>query len=151
MIEFWFSYSIFRHTREQTIWAIAELFPLNGEVWPKEPDKYITDEFDKESKKWIKVERKSSYIDIKGNTINILAPFIKAKDIYGEIIDRLETTGEAGEALVDEIQKGGITDYEGLSRPAQRALNFISGWRRKSPTYTYSQWKATQKKRGNLP
>ena len=56
-----------------------------------------------------------------------------------EVDSRLETTGEAGEALGDEII-GGIPDYEGLSRQAKRALNYISGWRRRKSTY--GMWKS---------
>ena len=144
MIE-WYGYGTFRHTREQTIWAIRELFPLRGELWPKEPDEYITEEFHKDTNKWVKVQRKSTYIDLQGRKgLNILAPYIKAKDIYIEITDRLETTKDSGEALVHEIQHG-LDDYELLSPPAKRALNYISGWRRRK--MNYASWRKTNRYR----
>ena len=71
-------------------------------------------------------------------------------ELYAEISGRLKTTGDAGEALIDEIQNWHenlpvtVGDYRieywQLSRPAQKAVNYISGAKRRRQTF--SQWKA---------
>ena len=74
-------------------------------------------------------------------------------ELYAELTSRLKTTGDAGEALIDEIQHwhrhlpSTVGDYRiepwQLSRPAQKALNYISGHRQRSQTF--SEWKADKK------
>ncbi len=111
----------------QMIWLIASLPELKEFRWPV-----------------------ADYLDDNGvtKTLSYQANFETTSLFIAEVEIRLKTTGEAGEALVDEIQSG-ITEYEGLSRPAKRALNYISGFRRRRQTYP--EWKHTQKKRGKLP
>jgi hypothetical protein len=63
--------------------------------------------------------------------------------VTAEFDKRMEALPEdAREALIDEVQ-GGIRDYRFLSRPAKRALAYISGRRRRRQTY--AQWRAHQK------
>lgn len=118
----WFTYEEIRNCPYQVIWIIenARIFLLGD--WPDCPDG-------------------SRHIDsaIKGGFSNE-AYFVKAVGIIAEVNKRLQTTGEAGEALVDEI-KAGIVYIDDLSRPAYRALMYVKGRRRKAPSYTYSQWK----------
>ena len=118
----WFSPSEIRFTREEMIWLITWLTLLQEGRWPPE-------------------HKETGYTGHQGSRGH-RAPFETPVQFAAEVDTRLKTTGEAGEALVDEIQSG-IVDYEGLSRPARRVLNYISGWRRRRQTY--SQWKATQK------
>lgn len=124
----WYSPGEIRFKRDEMIWLIAWLELLEKGQWPPE-------------------HKETGYTGSRG-TRGHRAPFENPSGFAGEVNYRLKTTGEAGEALLDEIQSS-ITDYEGLSRPAKRALNYISGWRRRKETY--SQWKATQKYRGILP
>ena len=112
-----------RYTRDQMLWGILHLSLLEVGDWPPE-------------------HKETGYVGSRGSR-NTKTKFLPAALFYAEITARLKTTGEAGEALVDEVQ-GGI-DYEGLSRPAKRALNYISGFRRRMQTY--SQWKRDYKKR----
>lgn len=79
---------------------------------------------------------------------NVKTKFLPAALFFAEITFRLKTTKEAGEALVDEVQSG--LEYESLSRPAKRALNYIAGWRRRR--LSYPKWKANQDwlKKGKL-
>lgn len=80
------------------------------------------------------------------------APYEAESVLWSELSARLWShgkTGEAGEALLDEVQKQQVQDYKYLSRPAQRALNYISGWRRK--LQNYSDWKAHQEKDKSIP
>jgi len=95
-------------------WGILHLRSLENGDWPSD-------------------HKDSGYTGSKGSR-HTKTKFLPAALFFVEITARLKTTGEAGEALVDEVQ-GGIEDYEGLSRPAQRALNFISGWRRRRMDY----------------
>jgi len=105
-------------------WGILNLNSLEEGNWP--PD-----------------HKETGYVGSQGSR-NTKTKFLPAALFFAEITFRLKTTGEAGEALVDEVQSG-ITDYEGLSGPAKRALNYISGFRRRKQTY--SQWKRDAKKR----
>lgn len=126
MNDLWFAPSAIVYSRPQMIWGIIHLDELETGLWPRDPKEtgYTEGSWQKNPSKH--------------------APFERAVDFHGEITMRLKTTGEAGEALVDEVQSG-ITYFEGLSRPAKRALNFISGWRRRRQTY--SQFRATKKNR----
>lgn len=72
-------------------------------------------------------------------TVQMIRPsWNSALNLKAEIDKRLETTKEAGEALLYEAQNG----YE-LSPPANKALEYISGWKRKK--IPYSVWKAQRK------
>ena len=114
-----------RFKRDEMIWLISWLPYMQEEgKWPPE-------------------YKETGYTGEKSNR-NSIASFEIPSEYIAEVTYRLKTTGEAGGALVDEIQ-GGITDYEGLSRPAKRALNYISGWRRRNQTYPL--WKADSKRR----
>ena len=113
----WYSPGKIRYTREEMMWGIAWLGLLEDGIWPPE-------------------HKETGYDDSHGSR-NTKTKFIPAALFYAEITERLKTTGEAGEALVDEIQ-GGV-EFEGLSRPAKRALNYISGWRRRK--LKYPKWK----------
>ena len=124
----WYSPGEIRFQREEMIWLISWLDLLSEGNWPPEG-------------------KDTGYTGYQKSKVH-KAPFETPAGYAAEVKSRLKTMGEAGEALVDEIQ-GGIMDYEGLCGPAQRALNYISGWRRRKETY--SQWKATRKKRGKLP
>lgn len=95
------------------IWLVNWLPVLKEGIWPPE-------------------HRETGYIGLPG-TKGHRAPFEDPAGFAGEVNIRLSTTGEAGEALVDEVQSG--LELEQLSRPARRALNYISGWRRRRLSY----------------
>ena len=107
-------------SREQCIFIIGFVFPLDKGCWPLESDD-------------------------SDPTRTFRASYEIVCCITGELWKRLETTGEAGEALIDEVQGyyrdiGKLPPYEFLSGPAKRVLCYVSGkWRRRQ---TYSQWKA---------
>lgn len=145
VIERWYSYGVFRFTREQIIWALQHKISFDNGEWPPCIGEFITDKYDKEQRKWVEVIKEAStYTEapIGKRQIKCEAYFAKPAIIIAEIEERLKTTHEAGEALIDEINAG-ITDIDSLSRPARRALNYISGWRRRK--LSYSLWKAQQK------
>jgi hypothetical protein len=121
----WWSPRDIVFNREQCIWLISEVLPLPAGTWPREP-------------------LESGYTEInQGKKTSHHAPFEQPCQVTAELLERLGSTKEAGEALVDEI-KYGFDRYEELSRPAQRVLNYMSGWRRRRQTY--SQWKRNKKR-----
>lgn len=124
MTDVWYSPSDIVYSRPQMMWGILYLDMLEIGDWPSE-------------------NRDTGYTGSQGSR-NTKTKFLPAALLYAEITARLKTTRDAGEALVDEIQSG-VSDYEGLSRPAQRALNYISGWRRRSQSY--SRWKTQRRYR----
>ena len=129
MKDSWHSPKSIIFTREQCIWIIGCVLPLEPGIWPPEPVESGYTGGDK----WAHSQR---------------APFESPCQITGELWARLSTTGEAGEALVDEIQYGVKDDrniyYEDLSRPARRVLNYISGVKRRRQSYP--EWKKYHKK-----
>ena len=125
MAKDWYSPGEIRFQRPEMIWLIEHLTELEDGRWPLDPSGVVAPE----GRTGLKAE----------------GHFVRPVQFAAEVNSRLSTTGEAGEALVDEIQAG-ILDYEGLSRPAQRALNYISGWRRRKQSYP--EWRATNKYRG---
>lgn len=126
MIVEWYSPAEIFFSREQCLWLVS--VALNG--WPPDP-------------------HESGYVG-EDKTPSHHAPYEAVCCIAAELEKRLETTGEAGEALIDESQSfyehyDRVIDYPLLSRPAKRALNYISGNRRRKQTY--AEWKAHQKQR----
>ena len=73
------------------------------------------------------------------------APFESSVLCAAVINQRLKTTGDAGKALVGEIQRGEIKDYDFLSSPAQEVMKYIRGKRNKKDTFP--QWRADKKRR----
>jgi hypothetical protein len=118
-----------RFSREQMIWLIEWLDVLEDGKWPPDP-------------------KETGYIDTPGGSGNksSRSPFETAAQIFAEVTDRLKQTGEAGVTLVWEIQHG-LEVYELLSPPAKRALNYISGWRRRR--MDFSSWMRQNRYRGN--
>ena len=104
--------------RQEIIWLIEHLNTLESGEWPVSP-----------------VE--SGYTEIRSPNRNHKAYFETPCQIAAELTWRLKRTGESGEILVWEIQHG-LDDYDLLSPPAKRALNYCSGWRRR--TQEYSKW-----------
>lgn len=118
MTEAYYKLGEIRFTRKQCIFLILHIETLELGNWPVNP-------------------LGSGYIDIplKSKRAKHEAHFTRPVEMAAEIKIRLRTTGDAGEALVDEIHAG-ITEFEDLSRPAKRAANYVSGWRRRRMSFT---------------
>ena len=71
--------------------------------------------------------------------IRIISPsWNHASNIWGELSLRLQRVSrDAREALLDETIQ--LDKYNYLSRPAARALHYISGWERKKTSFR--QWR----------
>ncbi len=138
----WFSYSVFRFTREQMIWGIQNRAFFNKSKWPPEPSEYETDKFDRKSKEWIKVWVKSGSVDIIGlKQLKGDANFVNPKTIWADVKLRLDKTKTDGKLLIKEIESMEWPSYEDLEYPESRcALDYISlfDFRDRPP---YSQWR----------
>jgi len=127
----WYSPGQIRYLRDDIIWMIAVVLPLDAGCWPPAPGNTINNP---ESQK----------------TPSHAAPFENPCCVEAELLQRIKMTGEAGEALVDEVLAG-IEHYQLLSRPAKRALNYISSGPKRRRTkdgrlITYAEWKRDRKK-----
>ena len=74
---------------------------------------------------------------------NQSAPFESISCVIAEIEARLKLCGDAGEALVDEAPYVDLIDK--LSRPARKALNYCSGWRRRRQSF--AKWRYDQNRK----
>ncbi|MDD4873374.1 MAG: hypothetical protein PHE15_00125 [Dehalococcoidales bacterium] len=131
MVEFYRPYQV-KYLRDDIIWVIANVLPLEAGEWPSEPAE-----------------------NCGGHKVNHSAPFETPGMIRAEIEYRLKLTKEDGETLVWEIQVGHTEDYRFLCPVAKKALNYIcSGVKRRNQTY--SEWlrdrktKQVTNKLGNL-
>ena len=137
MIDEWYSDGSYKHTKEQTLWALRMWEFFEDGVWPPEPAEYITDEYSKEAKGWVKVfKKKSAAVDapISEMVKRTDANFTEAKNISAEISLRLDRTGNGG-LLIAEVK----AEYIVLSDEAELILAYIKGWRRKKDSYI--DWK----------
>ncbi len=120
MTEVYYKPSEIRFSREQMLWLIEWLSVLKEGTWPPNPQGSGYTEI-------ASVQKSSSHH----------AGFETPCQFAAEIESRLKSTGESGEVLVHEVQHG-LDVYELLSPPAKKALNYISGWRRRSrPFYKW--------------
>ena len=144
----YFSYAVYRFTAEQIIWLIENMPSFDKGEWPVEPNEYITDKYNKETKKWEKVRKLSSFTDEPIGALRVRpeAYFVKPTVILAEVNWRLERTKRAGEVLVHEINSG-LNKYEFLSDYAKDALDYISGLRRRK--LSFADWGADKKRRKN--
>jgi len=107
------------------IWLIEHIVELGEGNWPDNPDG-------------------SNYVDLPIGSYRPKsgAYFTKPAEIVAEVMTRLNKTGEDGITLMEDIHSG-IRRYEDLKSVAKRALNYISGWRRRKSSYR--AWKSKQK------
>ena len=126
-MEEWYNYGEFNFKRDQILWALrnAELF---------------------RSGKWPPQNIESGYTDssIRRKGVKREPAFVKPEIIIAEIDWRIERTGVDGKLLLAEIQ----AEYELFSDEAWRALNYISGWKRKKMLYV--NWLKQRKHRNKV-
>ncbi len=124
----WYIYIEVRWCPYQVIYIIEHSEELLEGNWPDNPDSSgYTDPM-------IKLGYRSE------------AYFTKPEEIIAEVEYRLKTTGDAGDALVDEVLSGIVT-IDRLSRPARLALMYVKGKDQKSDTFP--QWRAKKNYRRN--
>ena len=82
-------------------------------------------------------------------SVSLKAKFLPAANFFSEITDRLKSTGSSGETLVWELQHN-TGEYNQLSPAARRALNYISGYRRRRQPFGRWLWEQDKKKTDNL-
>ena len=112
----YFSYGEIRFCRVQMIFLIEHIVELGEGSWPSRP-------------------YSSSYVDlpIRSRQFNDDAYFTKPTEMVAEVMSRLNRTVD-GSVLMEEIHSG-LTERYLLSPEARKALNYISGGRRKTLSY----------------
>ena len=112
----WFSYGEIRFCRTQMIFLIEHILELGEGSWPSSPDG-------------------SSYVDlpIRSRQFNQEAYFTKPTEMVAEVMSRLNRT-EDGSVLMEEIHSG-LCERHLLGKEARKALNYVSGWRRRTESY----------------
>lgn len=122
----WYSYEDIWFCEFQMLWLISHIGELSLQKWPQNP-----------------LENQDVEMPVNTRRMPNVAYFIKPSTILAELMWRLRRTGKDGETLMDEVLKAGIVSRELLSRHAQSALDYITGWRRKETPF--SVWKAKKK------
>ncbi len=119
----WYSPGQIRYLRDDIIWMIAAVLPLDAGQWPPEP--------------------KDSWYTGNQKTPSHSAPFEKPSVVRAEVEQRIGMTKSDGDTLVWEIQHG-YEYYELLCPAAKKALNYIcSGKKRRKQSY--AEWKSHRK------
>lgn len=121
----WYSPGQITFRREEMIFLIQSLPMLKEGYWPPNPlgSGYTEAPLSK------KVRHHKAYFEI-------------PEQFAYECEFRLEKTKSDGKILYWQLQAG-INDYEDLEPDAKTALNYISGWRRR--TSSYPIWKAKRR------
>lgn len=124
----WYSYAEIRWCPHQCLWALANRRTLESGRWVEKPERVEVGARGKGQKPG------EGY-------------FVKAVVILGEVMARLQTTGEDGAGLLKEVDQG--RDITTLSRAAFEVLRYISGYRRKK--LAYGAWRWQRGKRERVP
>ena len=105
--------------RSQFFFLIDNLEMMKEGIWPPNP-----------------AEGSGYREEIGKHQVSAHANFERPCQIVAECESRLVTCGDAGEALVDEIQNG-VEYYEYLTDDAKEALNYCSGWERRDVCFPF--------------
>ena len=122
MTDFWISPLRFSFGRDEILWLLEVVLPLPVGEWPPEP---------------------SSGYEGHNKQRSYHAPYEAVCLITGEVRARLKLTKIEGKLLVAEVQGGKC--LEELQPESRRALNFVSGFRRRHQSY--QSWKKQRKYR----
>ena len=127
----WYSPGQIRYLRDDIIWMIGQVLPLESGEWPPE-------------------QKESGYTGSQ-KTPSHAAPFENPAIVRAEVEQRIKMTKGDGVTLVWEIQKGGVEYYELLCPAAKRALNYICSGKKRRRTkdgrlITYAEWKRDRNK-----
>ncbi len=126
MAEPYYTPSQIRWLRDDVMWMIENVLPLDAGEWPPDP-------------------AESGYTGSQ-KLSSQSAPFEKASIVRAELEQRIKMTKADGETLVWEIQKGGVEYYDLLCPAAKNALNYItSGVKRREQSY--AEWLRNRKTR----
>jgi len=124
MIDDWYSYGQFKFNEFQMQWAINNLALLKTGYWVPPPEGY---------------GERVNHSTLKGE-----ASFVKPEIIAAEVESRLEMTGRDGDLCMLHYHNG-MAEYEiarlmnwdvwEVTRRIDRAMRYMSGWKRKKRTY----------------
>lgn len=118
-----FTYADIKFCRIQMLWLLLHLKELGEGQWPE--------------------SIKASDLPWVNKPLRSEGYFAKAAAIAGEVSWRLSKTGVDGKLLQAEVETG----HDELAYEARRALNFISGFRRRRQSY--KTWQKREIDTGN--
>lgn len=141
---YWVSYSSFHYSERQIRWVIENEECFEEGCWPREPTgEYITERYDRHERRWIDWIGCGSTVEAhrgKGS-VSSEASFCKAKEIYGDVMQRIDKIGTHGKLLLAQLRAG----YSSLDDEAHNALKYVCG---NQPKKTfYSDWLRGRKNR----
>lgn len=127
----WFRLTDIQYCRNQILFIIEHVLNFKG-------DRYVT-----ELEAWPAESKETGYNDtpVQHSTSNS-ANFERFRQVTAEVLIRLESAGIDGRLLLLEVKNNRLD----LSQEAKRALNYISGWKRKRLSYSF--WKRQRSFRG---
>jgi hypothetical protein len=142
---YWVSYSAFHYSERQIRWLIENEGCFEEGFWPKEPaGEYVTEKCDRHERRWVEWIGCGSTIEVhpgKPPAMNE-ASFCKAKEIYGDVKDRIDNAGTPGKLLLAQLRAG----YSCLDNDAENALRFVSGKKSKKTSYVKWLWQSRNRK-----
>ena len=141
---YWVSYSAFHYSELQIRWVIENEDCFEEGCWPREPaGEYITEKYDKHEKRYVEWIGCGSTIEdhqCKG-PVSSEASFCKAKEIHGDVMQRIDKTDTPGKLLLAQLRAG----YTFLDDEAFNALRYVCGSKPKKTCF--SVWNRHKRKR----
>jgi hypothetical protein len=141
---YWVSYSAFHYGEQQIRWLIENEDCFEEGCWPKEPaGEYITEKYDRHERRYVEwVGCGSTVEDRQGKTpVTNEASFCKAKEIYGDVKDRIKNAGTPGKLLLAQLRAG----YACLDDEACQAMKYVCGAEPKKTSY--KKWDRQRRRR----
>jgi len=144
---YWVSYSAFHYGERQIRWLIENEEYFEEGSWPREPaGEYLTEKYDRHERRWVEwIGCGSTEEDHQGNgPAKSEASFCKAKEIHGDVRDRIKRAGTPGKLLLAQLRAG----YALLDVEAYHALRYVCGNKpKKTP---FNDWlRGSEYRKGN--
>jgi hypothetical protein len=141
---YWVSYSSFHYSELQIRWLLGNEDCFEEGCWPKEPaGEYITEKYDRHERCWVEwMGCGSNMVDHQGKgPAKSEAFFCKAKEIYGDVKQRIERAGTPGKLLLAQLRAG----YTLLDDEAYNALKYVCGNKLKKTSFL--EWDRQRRRR----
>jgi hypothetical protein len=136
---YWTSYGDFHYSPAQIRWLVDnEDFFMTG-CWPPEPaGEYLTDRWDKHERRWVDWIGMGGMPDDCQRKLSMKceAGYCKAKEIYQDVMSRIEAADTHGKLLLAQLRAG----YMSLDEEAFNALKYVCGAKPKKISYEKWVW-----------
>jgi hypothetical protein len=141
---YWVSYGFFHYSERQIRWLIENEESFEEGCWPREPvGEYITEKYDRHERCWVEwIGCGSTIEDHQGKAPAMSeASFCKAKEIHGDVKDRIKKADIPGKLLLAQLRAG----YTYLDEDAYAALRYVCG--NKPKKSSYEKWVSQRRRR----